>query len=343
LENQKGDCVQLTPRQRFLNALQRSEVDRAPVANPNSIVTVELQEKAQAYFPEAHYKPEIMAKLAAAGHTICGYDVVFPVFGAGTQEAAALGVPIEWGNMNNLPAVAGHIWKDVDDINIPDDFLEKQPIKTVLEAIRLLKEEFGDRVGIVGKIYGPWSLAFHTFGISEFLLDTVMDPQKVKAILHRLKEIPLIFAKAQIEAGADALNVCDHITGDLVSPEAYPQFLLEIHQEFSQKIPCPLILHCCGKTLDRIEYFNQSGMACYNFESANDAKKMRAKSNMVLLGNINNIQTILQGSKKDVKKEVFYALDAGIEIIGPECAVPVNGKLSNIIAVREAVEEYFQK
>jgi [methyl-Co(III) methanol-specific corrinoid protein]:coenzyme M methyltransferase len=84
-------------------------------------------------------------------------------------------------------------------------------------------------------------------------------------------------------------------------------------------------------------------MACYNFESANDAREMRARSDMVLLGNINNTQTILHGSKNDVRKEVFYALDAGIEIIAPECAVPVNGKLSNIIAIREAVEEYFQK
>jgi [methyl-Co(III) methanol-specific corrinoid protein]:coenzyme M methyltransferase len=242
-----------------------------------------------------------------------------------------------------LPAVSGAIWKNVEDIQLPDDFLVKRPIKTVRVAIRLLREEFGNRVGIIGKIYGPWSLAFHTFGISEFLLDTIRDPQKVKAILHRLKEVSLIFADAQIEAGVDALNVCDHITGNLVNPKAYPQFLLEIHQEFSKKISCPLILHCCGKTLDRIEYFNQSGMACYNFESANDAKAMRAQSNMVLLGNINNVHTILEGSKEDVKKEVFYALDAGIEIIGPECAVPVNGKLANIIAIREAVEEYFEK
>ena len=96
--------------------------------------------------------------------------------------------------MHHLPAVAGSIWKDVEDIRIPDDFLERPSIKTVLDAIRLLREEFGTRVGIIGKVYGPWSLAFHTFGIAEFLLDTVEDPQKVKAILHRLKEIPLIFA-----------------------------------------------------------------------------------------------------------------------------------------------------
>ena len=335
--------MQLTPRQRFLNALMRREVDRAPVANPNSLVTVELQERADAFFPEAHHNPEIMAKLAAAGHTICGYDVVFPVFGAGTHEAEALGVPVQWGDKNNLPVVAGYIWKEVDDIHIPDDFLEKKSIRTVTEAIRLLREEFGDKVGIIGKVYGPWSLAYYTFGIEPFLINTILDPEKVKAILHRLKEIPLIFAKAQIEAGADALNVCDHITRALIGPEAYPKFLLEIHQELSEKISCPLILHCCGKTLDRVEHFNKSGMECFNFESANDAIEMRSKATVVLLGNINNPQTIYQGTKEDVKREVFYALDAGVEIIGPECAVPVNGKLSNIIAIREAVEEYYEQ
>ena len=334
--------MQLNPRQRFLNALLGRKVDRAPVANPNTIVTVELQERANAFFPEAHNNSKVMAELAAAGHTICGYDVVFPVFGAGTQEAAALGVPVNWGDKNNLPAIAGHIWEDVDDIHIPDDFLEKLPIKTVIDSIKILRDRFGEEVGIIGKVYGPWSLAYHTFGIAPFLINTIDDPEKVRTILHRLKAIPLMFAKAQIEAGVDALNVCDHITRALVSPRAYPEFLLEIHQEMSREIPCPLILHCCGPTLDRVEYFNQSGMECFNFDSTNDLKEMRAKAKMVLLGHINCPQTLYQGAKEDVRREVFAALEAGVEIIGPECAMPVNAKLSNVIAVREAVDEYYE-
>jgi len=172
-------------------------------------------------------------------------------------------------------------------------------------------------------------------------VNTIEDPEKVKAILHRLKEIPLMFAQAQIEAGVDALNVCDHITRALVSPRAYPEFLLEIHQEMSREIPCPLILHCCGPTLDRVGYFNESGMECFNFDSTNNLQEMRAKAKMVLLGHINCPQTLYKGTKEDVRKEVFAALDAGVEIIGPECAMPVNGKLSNLIAIREAVEEYY--
>ena len=50
--------MDLTPRQRVLNALNGEEVDVAPVANPNSIVTRDMQDLVGAYFPEAHHNAE---------------------------------------------------------------------------------------------------------------------------------------------------------------------------------------------------------------------------------------------------------------------------------------------
>lgn len=335
--------MSMTPRQRVINALRGDAVDMAPVANPNSIITRELQERAKAYFPEAHRNGEIMAELALAGHTICGYDNVFPVFGAGTQEAGALGVDVDWGDPDNLPAILGHIWTHPDQIHVPDDFLDRPEIKAVLDSIRILRQEVGDRVAIFGKAYGPWSLAYHFFGIQDFLMDTLRDPGKVHAILERLAEITVTFGKAQIEAGADALNVCEHITADLVRPEAYERYLLKVDQAIAEQLPVPIILHCCGKTMDRIHLFNKSGFACFNFESANDAREMRAKAEITLCGNINNPRTILSGTPEDVEREVFYALDAGVDILAPECAAPVNGKLANVIAVREARDRYYEQ
>lgn len=333
----------LTSRQRFVNALTGGEVDRAPVASPTSIVTVGLQEQADAWFPEAHHDAATMARLALAGHGVCGYDTVFPVFGAGTHEAAALGVPVKWGDRTSLPAVAGHIWQHPDDIEIPEDLLERPAMRVVLEAIRMLRDEVGDEVAVIGKIFGPWTLAYHTFGLQEFLKNTIKDPAKVEAILRRLMAIGIVFGKAQLEAGADALTLGDHITADLIRPEAYPRFLLDIHREMNQAIPGPLIFHCCGRTLDRIEHFSRSGMACFHFDSANDAFEIKAKSTMALAGNVNNIATLLGGGPDDVRREVFHALDAGVEIIAPECAVPVEARLENVIAVRQAVDEYYRR
>ena len=331
----------MTSRERVLSALQGKEVDIAPVANPNSIITREMQERVGAFFPEAHHNAEIMTELAVAGRTVCGYDAVFPVFGAGTHEAGALGVKIDWGDPDNLPAILGHIWKDPDEIEVPDDFLARLDITTVLDSIRMLREEFGDEVAVIGKAYGPWSLAYHFFGIEQFMMDTFSDPPKVHAILDRLKEFTIIFGKAQIDAGADALNVCEHITADLIRPEAYSTYLLHVDQQIKAELPVPIILHCCGKTMDRIDLFNQSGFECFNFESANDAVEMRKKATVSLCGNINNPKTILSGTPEDVEHEVFYALDAGVNLLAPECAAPVNGKLANVIAVREARDRYY--
>ena len=333
--------AEATPRKRFLDAVSGQRRGRAAVANPTSIVTVELQERIGVYFPQAHHDPRAMARLALAGWTICGYDAVFPVFGAGTHEADALGVPIKWGERARLPAVTGSIWRDPSEIAIPDDFAERPSVATVLEAIRILRQEVGDEVAIIGKVYGPWTLAYHTFGLQNFLRDTIRNPQKIHDILNGLKEVPLIFARLQIEAGADALTWGDHITRDLIRPEAYPTFLRDIHREMSARIEVPLIFHCCGKTSDRIGYFNESGMSCFHFESANDAREMRAKAKMALAGNINNTQTLLKGDREAVRREVFYALDAGVDIIAPECAVPLDAKLENIIAIKESVDEYY--
>ena len=155
-------------------------------------------------------------------------------------------------------------------------------------------------------------------------------------------EFTVVFGKAQIEAGADALNVCEHITADLIRPDAYSTYLLKVDQQIAAELSVPLILHCCGGTLDRIELFNQNGFACFNFESANDAFEIKSKASMALCGNINNPRTILEGTPEDVEREVFYALNAGVDILAPECAAPVNGKLANITAVREARDKYYE-
>jgi [methyl-Co(III) methanol-specific corrinoid protein]:coenzyme M methyltransferase len=339
---EEGRCAPRTPRRRFLDALAGRAVDRAPVASPTSIVTLETQERAGVFFPEAHRDPAKMAKLALAGYTMCGYDVVFPVFGAGTHESAALGAPVDWRDRHSLPTVTAPIWKQPEDIAIPEDFLERPTVKTVIEAIRLLRAEVGDEVGIIGKVYGPWSMAYHTFGLQPFLKATIRDPSFVEAILVRLKRVAAIFGRAQIEAGADALTLGDHITANLIRPDAYPRFLLGLHRELVRELPAPLIFHCCGRTLDRIAYFNESGVAAFHFDSANDAREMRRQAKMVLIGNVNNVRTLLEGDPEDVRREVFYALDAGVEIIGPECAVPVEAKFANIAAVRAAVEDYYR-
>jgi [methyl-Co(III) methanol-specific corrinoid protein]:coenzyme M methyltransferase len=222
--------------------------------------------------------------------------------------------------------------------------LEHRDNITITKSIEILRQELGNDVAIIGKTMGPWTLAYHVFGVENFLLMTVDDPAEVMRILHKLKEISVLFGEAQIAAGVDALTFPDHATGDLVSGEYYRRFLQDIHTEMAEALPVPLILHICGATLDRMPYIAETGMASFHFDSKNDPQKaMDAVDGKIgLVGNINNPTTLYARGPAEVREEVFKCLDAGVQMIAPECAIPLATKLENLIAIPDAVKEWHE-
>ena len=138
----------MTSRQRVLAALRREPVDRTPVCNPTSVATVELMDLVGAPFPDANRNPEMMARLAATSYTELGFDSIMPVFSI-IQESSALGCKMQWEQKDNWPTVRMRepIWVEPGDIKIPHYFLTHPDMKCVLDAIRILKKEYGDESG----------------------------------------------------------------------------------------------------------------------------------------------------------------------------------------------------
>ena len=176
----------------------------------------------------------------------------------------------------------------------------------------------------------------------DFLIKTITSPKELKLILDKLSKVTVKFANAQIDAGADVITVADHATRDLCSPQSYRDFLIPIHTMLSEEIKAPIMLHICGDTLDRIEYICQTKVASFHFESKVDACKASAINNgrIKLIGNINNPTTLLFKKPEDVKKEVERAISCGIDIIGPECAVPLVTPLDNLKEISAAVKNF---
>ncbi len=135
--------------------------------------------------------------------------------------------------------------------------------------------------------------------------------------------------------------LADHATGDLVGPYHYEEFLLPLHQEITAEIGGPLILHVCGDCSDRLELFARSGVDAYHFEWQVDAKTAVEKvGEMIsLVGNVNNPQVLLNGTPEEVREQARYAIAAGVNIIGPECAIPLATPIENLKAITEAVRE----
>ncbi len=310
------------------------------MANPTSIVSVELMEKTGVYFPEAHLDPVKMAELAAAGYEILGFDSIMPEFSV-QQEAEALGCIVDWGSPTMMPDAKTHPAKEVDQLKIPENLLEKPSIQVILRALEILRRNYGDHAALIGKVMGPWTLSYHLAGVQDFLLWTLIDPDKVRSFLDRLKEVTIIFAKAQLQAGADVVVIADHATGDLVSPKTYQDFLLPVHREINQQIGGPTILHICGNCSDRLRLFVEAGFDGYHFEWQVDAKMAVQVVNheMSLVGNIANKDVLFGGNPEDVYKQARYSIEAGVDILAPECAVPLQTPLANLKSIVEAAKE----
>jgi uroporphyrinogen-III decarboxylase len=60
---------------------------------------------------------------------------------------------------------------------------------------------------------------------------------------------------------------------------------------------------------------------------------------LALVGNVNNPRTLFQETPEDVRKQVRYAIDAGVDIIAPECAILLATPQENLKAIVQAAHE----
>jgi [methyl-Co(III) methanol-specific corrinoid protein]:coenzyme M methyltransferase len=291
-------------------------------------------------FPDAHFDVGQMARLAAAGYTELGFDNVMPLFSV-WHESAAIGCRINWGNRSRMPDSRPVCSSIEETFRISNDFLKHPACAVPLNALQLLKKEIGDEVAVIGKVFGPWTLGYHVFGVEEFLISTILKPDRVKQVMRELLQVTVAFANAQIESGADALTLADHCTRDLCSPEAYRDFLGEIHRELHECIRCPLILHICGGTSDRLKYIRDTGIECFHFDSkvpCADARRLAGET-LALMGGTSNINIVRNGTQEAITKDVEEKLRLGIDIIGPECAVPLDAPYKNLQTITEVTKK----
>ncbi len=325
----------MSPRERFLAGLRGGSADRVTVGNPTSLASQQLLRKVGVNFPDAHLEPEKIAQLAAGGYEILQFDTILPYFSV-VIEAAALGCQVNWGDNESLPECVTHPF-GLDDLVIPTrkEFLQSEVVAALLEAIVVLKKKY-PRVAILGKAMGPWALAYHMFGVQEFLMQTILNPDKVKACLRKLKEVTVMSAEAQIKAGADALCIVDQAAREMVSRDGYVNLLWPLHRELST-LDIPLIMHMCGDVTDRLPDVKETGFMAYHYDTKMDVSVVKEKlgNRVCLVGGVAT-KTLHSGSVDDVKTECENAVRAGVSVLAPECGISLLTPLENLEAMVKA-------
>jgi [methyl-Co(III) methanol-specific corrinoid protein]:coenzyme M methyltransferase len=328
-------------RERFLAALHGRVPDRAPVAHVAALTTVELQRSTGCSMPEVHLDPVLQARLMGANHDVLGLDAVTFIinyFG----EPAALGVEMDWGGPSQLPSFHSHPWQKPEDTVIPDDLLDRPPISTYLETLRIAKREYGQRIAVLGKVMGPFSMTQVMHGIESVLMGMIDDRERIAHFVDACVDVLVRCANAQFECGIDALAIGEGGAGaKMMSPQMYEEFLRPVHQRMIARIDGPTIMHICGDITPRLPMLKQTGMSCFNFDWAIPPKHMvrTAAGAFSLMGNINTAD-LLNAAPEVIKRQVVENLQAGVNIISPGCAISPNCPNANLRAMVDAVAEY---
>ena len=92
------------------------------------------------------------------------------------------------------------------------------------------------------------------------------------------------------------------------------------------------MLHICGDTSDRLGYIGETGFACFHFDSRVPAATAMelADGRIGLMGGTSNLDVIRTGDEAAIRSDVAEKVAVGIDIIGPECAVPLDAPYANL-------------
>ncbi|MFX0089858.1 MAG: MtaA/CmuA family methyltransferase [Promethearchaeota archaeon] len=331
-------------KERVFGALRREKIDKIPVTSIGGCggtINIDIQKAVGIYWPEAHKDAEKMAKLATSGSKLTGLENTRVPFDF-VIEPEALGCEIKWGRKPEiLPSTLGHPFKTLDDLEMPDDFLDRGRIPVVLEAIRILEREVGGSLPIASTVLGPFSLAGEIAGLTDFLIWPIKEPEKTKRFVEFCAEIALEYAKAQLEAGSDIINLADPTAG-LIGP-MFKEFAKPYLKKVADNLRELKVLHICGRTDKILKDIAETGFDGLSLEVEDIASAKSVIGDVRILGNVSSAKTLFMGTPEQVKAEVRNALESGVDLLEPDCGISPNTPLENIKAMVEARNEYYSQ
>jgi uroporphyrinogen decarboxylase len=247
----------------FLKACFRQPVPRTPVW---------IMRQAGRYLPEYRAvrervdfltlckTPELAAEVTIQPVDILGVDaaIIFSDILV-VPEAMGMELIIEEGKGGPRFPKPLRSEDDIKRLSIPD---HNDKLRFVMDALRLTRKTLNGRVPLIGFSGSPWTLtAYMVEGhgsknfqiVKRFVQDS---PRQAHELLGKLTTTVSDYLNAQIEAGAQAVQIFD-TWGGILPPDAFREFSLRYIEHVVasvQRNDVPIIVFCkdCGRSLDAI-------------------------------------------------------------------------------------------
>ena len=334
--------MKFTSKRRVLAALLGGEVDKVPatcVGACGGNVTVEIQQAAGIYWPEAFIDPKKMAKLAIASQEITGLGNV----NIGHEFSIlpeALGCEIKFYDRNDLkPAMIKPACDSPDQLRMPDDFLKRGRIPAIMEAIGLVRREVGDFLPVTSFVFGPYSLAGELAEPTRFMGWAISNPENAKQFVDFAAEAIIEYAKAQYRAGSDIVSLGEPLgTPDIIGLATFRKYIKPALKRIADNLGGIRILHLCGDVEPFIPEIVDIGFDAISIKQSVDIARIKPiVGNIKILGNVESKGVLTHGTVEEVRTVARKALEAGVTMLEPGCGLEALMPLNNIkVLVEEA-------
>ncbi|WP_428241369.1 uroporphyrinogen decarboxylase [Gynuella sp.] len=301
---------------RFLKALLRQPVDRTPVW---------MMRQAGRYLPEYRATRERAGDfLSLCKNADLACEVTLQPL-----ERYALDAAILFSDILTIPDALGlglyfetgegprfkKVIRTAADVQSLKVLNTAADLDYVLNAVRTIRRELNGAVPLIGFSGSPWTLATYMIeggGSKEFRYSKGMlysDPQTLHALLDLLADSVIDYLNAQIQAGAQAVQIFD-TWGGALAHDAYLEFSLQYMQKIvaglirnheNREVPVILFTKGAGQWLPAMA---DTGANALGLDWTTDLSQARQQvgHKVALQGNMD--PAVLYGSKDKIRQEV---------------------------------------
>lgn len=238
-------------------------------------------------FIELAQTPELAAEVTIQPVDILGVDAAI-IFSDILVIPEAMGLPYEMVEKKG-PRFPKTISTD-EDLKALKKADAESDLGYVLEAIKITKKELNGRVPLIGFAGAPWTIFCYmveghgskTFSKARRML--YQDPMMADQLLKLITDSTIDYLKAQIEAGADLVQVFDSWAG-ILGPEQYNRFSMKYIAQI-----CDAITEVPVTVFSKGAFFARSEMRHLNCETIGLDWSMDIQNSRRLIGENKTLQ-----------------------------------------------------
>lgn len=258
------------------------------------------------------------------------------------REAAAFGAKVYFeGNHSPKADILIKNASDVDSLRNPDVYANERTLDRI-NGVKYFRELLGPKFPVIGWVEGPLAESADLAGISETMMNMMMEPDMVKKLQRKCLQTAKDFALAQIDAGANIIGVGDALCSQ-IPPEMYDEFCFELHQELFEFIHSKgalVKLHICGNITHILPSLAKTGLDILDVDwMVNMADAYQAMGDEVMLaGNLDPVSVILEGNQSYIEEkynEIEKVVPRDNWIVMGGCEIPPATPVENVNLLRK--------